>query len=409
MGSACGIAASMYEKGQGSQWNGKHNIRHSIPKDLEKAEILYRRACNLGEIDDCKKADNLAKLRRKNDPPLPLPLHQKPYGPTLRCDVNGDGHSEKLLLFESRRTQDFTLYRMGILDEYNHTIWRGPNAHDLDWVDPFVFYILDGERMPLIFDDIDGDGRCELIVLPDYSELDLIFYDRFRWNGNGFDQLPAAVLRQQNPPNGGHFVWEVAAPKDRMYTHWFILEMQQKEHGMAEARVVKVFKEPNNSTSPREGKALIRFTPDGADLVRWIKSPPPPPNPMGYGISTTNTNGGMGATGRSNVQSYGGSDGYQAYIGSQDHYNSRGRRLQRLRDILRQDRYYYYRYGGDMGDTSDPYGFGSKRERRFFEWAKIAPVNTSWQHLKSLVRYGSPLLNIQRRGNTLYVTVVREN
>jgi hypothetical protein len=329
--------------------------------------------------------------------------------PPLACDIDGDGRPERLVTVQTEEDGTFATYRIGLVDEHNRTLWSGPAGRNFDWSDPLVFYQVEGERLPVIFDDVDGDGSCEMIVAPPKSGLSLVKFDRFRWNGHGFDQLPGGILRQRHPPLGGQFVWEADPQENRLYTHWFVAHLTSRGDRKALATIYRVVGGPYASEVYR-GEALLHLTRDGADLIRWIRAPSSIYAGHRNRSATRRSPHPALRAGSPGLRSPGKAPtGYRAKIGTADRYNSRGGRLYRLREILRQDRFRYYRYGGDPGESPDAYGFVTKSGRTFFERAKILPVNTTWRHLNDLVRYGSPLLNIRRRGNTLYVTVVSEN
>ncbi len=350
----------------------------------------------------------MAATRRTVHSSDPLPLDQQVL-PPLTCDIDGDGRPERLITVRIEEDGTFATYRIGLLDEQNRTIWSGPEGKHFDWSDPLVFYRVEGERIPVLFDDIDGDGHCEMLVSLPYSDLNLVAFDRFRWKDGRFAPLPRAILRQESPPSGGHFIWETNPPDRRLYTHWFVVTLKPRGERKALATIYRVVGGPYASEVYR-GEALLHLTPDGADLIRWIQAPASIYAGHRNRSATRRSSHLALQAGSPGLRSPGRAPtGYWAKIGRADRYNSRGRRLHRLRDILRQDRFRYYRYGGDPGETPDSYGFATRSGRTYFERAKILPVNTTWRHLNDLIRYGSPLLNIQRRGNTLDVTVVREH
>ena len=321
---------------------------------------------------------------------------------TFSCDLDGDGQAEYLKSAEIGEVGGETFSQIQIFKTDGTLLWAGPTETSLE--NPLVLYSGTGDRIVELFDDIDRDGRCELVISLPYTEIDLIFHHRFRWNGHGFDRLPDAVLRQQHAPDGGRFIWEANAPIDRMFTYWYVIGFQPVAKGKAIADLILVT--DRTTYANRNGKALLRFTPDGADLIRWIDLPPPPEAAQAQVPSYTKTTAvtqlqPVVSTVRDARQT-----GYRARIGRQDHFNSRGRRLHDLRSVLRQDRYYFYRYGGDEEDTPDPYGFASKNGRGLFDRIRILPVNTSYSRLKNRILYGNPLLAIRIDGRNMFVEIL---
>lgn len=68
---------------------------------------------------------------------------------------------------------------------------------------------------------------------------------------------------------------------------------------------------------------------------------------------------------------------YSSFIGSDDHYNSRGQRLTKSWQIVRQDRANYHRFGiRDPGDEDDPF-FGSLNGRARMERMLVIDPQTA--------------------------------
>jgi hypothetical protein len=96
---------------------------------------------------------------------------------------------------------------------------------------------------------------------------------------------------------------------------------------------------------------------------------------------------------------------YVARLSYQDHFNSRGMRLETAAGIIRQDRANFHRFHRrDREDAWDRF-FSSKHNRatmeRFLEWGYISP--SAW---RSIV-YGNPLIRVEiySSGNRDYVKV----
>lgn len=91
------------------------------------------------------------------------------------------------------------------------------------------------------------------------------------------------------------------------------------------------------------------------------------------------------------VFAYDGITFYGAEISNRDRYNSNGERLTTVRDILRQDRANYYKFGlRDPVDQSDGY-FKTKEKRSLFDSARIT---ISPELASRIVNGGSVLISV---------------
>jgi hypothetical protein len=133
------------------------------------------------------------------------------------------------------------------------------------------------------------------------------------------------------------------------------------------------------------GKALVRFDPNGAQIVRWIL-------PLDIVTEPDETLA---------------SNQYIARIGERDHYNSRGRRLRDLRAILHQDRANYYRGIGDAEDTGAGI-FTTPAKRNRIDRMSVEAVNISRWELDKEVRGGTPLLRITVEPHRLLIEKIGE-
>ena len=98
-------------------------------------------------------------------------------------------------------------------------------------------------------------------------------------------------------------------------------------------------------------------------------------------------------------------DRYVARISWRDHYNSRGVKLGTARDILRQDRANYYRYGGDLGDRPDR-TFPTSAARARISSMRLIPVGTSWKNMRKRILNDTPLLEVRVEGDALYLRLL---
>ncbi len=84
---------------------------------------------------------------------------------------------------------------------------------------------------------------------------------------------------------------------------------------------------------------------------------------------------------------------YYARLGSQDHYNSRGNRLESVAGIIRQDRANYHKfYRRDSEDTGDSY-FASKSNRAVLE--RMLNNGYASRSTRNAILYGNPLILVR--------------
>lgn len=97
-------------------------------------------------------------------------------------------------------------------------------------------------------------------------------------------------------------------------------------------------------------------------------------------------------------------DGYVARIGPQDHFNSRGVRLDNAAAIIRQDRANLYAFGrGDPEDETD--SFFRSRENRALMEQMLRAGNSSSSAVRAIVN-GTPLIQVLIYEDYVEVTVL---
>lgn len=100
-------------------------------------------------------------------------------------------------------------------------------------------------------------------------------------------------------------------------------------------------------------------------------------------------------------------DGYSAYIGKDDLYNSNGERLREPWQIIRQDRANYYKFGiRQRGDEPDSF-FASVDNRAKAE--RMIRAGTMTRDARRLLLQGDCMINVKvyhdREGDYLEITV----
>ena len=290
---------------------------------------------------------------------------------SLRADIDGDGRPERVGWKRIGETELGTFYQLVVLDSDGRILWRGPATIDSD--NPYVFGEWDfGISMPAALLDIDGDRQAELLAPAPQSDVSPTFWRILGWNGRRFvARRPAALI--QDPQNPKHFIWVNPLP-DPEHSTWVMELIPRRSIHEAEAEIYRTGLRGETAT----GRALLRFSPTGADLLRWIR-------PLPTFESETS---------------------YIARIGRKDHYNSRGRRLRSIGEILHQDRANYYKGRGDPEDTGIG-RFGTLAERSRIDRMRIIPRNTTLRELRRAILRGTPLLRITPKPEGMEIEILR--
>lgn len=75
----------------------------------------------------------------------------------------------------------------------------------------------DGSGMPCLFDDIDGDGRPEVVAMVPKADLSPTVFRVFRWNGHELSLLRKGSLIRNDRET---FVWTEQAPEEITQVAW---------------------------------------------------------------------------------------------------------------------------------------------------------------------------------------------
>jgi len=273
LASGCAIAASMYEKGEYVTWNGSHNEERKGAPDLKKALKLYDEACKLGDRDSCGNCDRLRKKIQADSGGQAASTGSE----ALKCDVDGDGTVEWLYAVkEPRKKGAVTYYQLQLLRRDGSLLWAGPRASSRP--QPLRAYrSAESIQMPEIFADVDHDGKCELLISAPREKVGAAVYHRYRWEQGRFVALSDASLLQKNPPKGGTFVWKDGVDDGLKFDQWYIIALRPSgKSDEARATLISLV-DPKHYRLYR-GRALLRFTSEGAALLRWIEAPSPAPS-----------------------------------------------------------------------------------------------------------------------------------
>ena len=107
-------------------------------------------------------------------------------------------------------------YAQVTISRNDSVLWSSPkvelNDHDFAFGSWY-----DGNGLPNLFDDIDGDGHPELLASVPKGDLTPTVFRVFRWDGQTLSLLrKSSLLRDGN----GDFVWTEVDPQDESQMTW---------------------------------------------------------------------------------------------------------------------------------------------------------------------------------------------
>ena len=297
-------------------------------------------------------------------PTQSFPWQHIPDTQQLRGDIDGDGLNEIVVWERDTRQEIGDFYRLRIYRKDGSLLWQSPETIDSD--DPYAFGSWDfGESLPEILVDIDNDGQTELLAPAAASDVSPVYYRIFGWNGRIMTpRRPAVLMCDRKDRN--RFVWVNPYPGDTTQGCWVSALHSIGSDRMATAELTYATRQATKTATAR-----IRFTPYGAELIRWIE----PPSAVSDTADTANVHR------------------YIARIGRQDHYNSKGVRLNDYRAVLHQERANYYRGKGDKEDTGAGI-FDTPEKRNRIDRMPIEATNLSLRALKRTIIENHPLLRV---------------
>ena len=288
----------------------------------------------------------------------------------LYADLNRDGINEKISWRKFATTEWGDYYQLLVLNKRGKIIWKGPKTKDE--TNPFFVASLHmGVSLPELVADIDQDKHLELLIPTPASDVSPLFYNRLKWKNGKFIPMKRAVL-QYNPKNR-QLPLKWVSRYHGYYGSWaMVFEKRRKK--------VKVSIVSMAENSEKYGEAYIRFVKGGAKILSWIEP-----------LHTTNYQEGIF---------------YTARLSKKDHYNSKGKRLQTITEILQQDRVNFHNHKRDKEDSDNHY-FNSTKKRAKLAHYKIVPIGTSMKKLKKVILSQTPLVHVEIGDNSIYLKILK--
>jgi len=302
-------------------------------------------------------------------------LFDTKYNVSLDGDVDGDGIMESYKVEKFAKSEFGDYYHLALY-RGDKLLWRAPKVDDSS--NPFTFGVWDdGVSMPDMLVDIDGDGRAELLTMPPCGDVAVIPVGVIRYDGKRAVNTDTYLIMDYN--NSNHFSWiesqDYHSPMSNTNVGWATGFEKYDDNGTIKTYILYM-QEGGNSQGC---SALIRFVDGGAEVIRWLGM-----------LDIANTN-----------------KLYTARISKKDLYNSRGHKLKKAIDILRQNRVNYYKNIKETEDTGI-HRFRTLKQRVEMSSMDIEPIGMSMRELSRIIIEEHPLLHIRVYNSTLQVSVIRE-
>lgn len=238
----------------------------------------------------------------------------------IYADLNSDGFKEKITWQKFASTELGDYYQIVVFDSKGNTLWKAPKTTDES--SPFFVASLDtGVSIPELIADIDNDGKLEMLIPAPASDVSPLWYKRLKWKNGKFIPMKSAILQYNPNAKNMPLKWIYKYPGS--YSFWVMGFW--KKNNKIKASIAGFY--PDSSSD--YGEVYLHFAKRGAFIDSWIK----PLKRHKKRVSKIS---------------------YIAKLSRKDHYNSKGSKLLRVADIIRQDRANFYKGKKDLKDQSDP-------------------------------------------------------
>lgn len=297
-------------------------------------------------------------------------------------DLNRDGQTETVELIPSEvaghedDVEDFAKYSLVVKDHANKILWTSSEKDGFEsWSVPPTCSVAN---------DVDGDGKSELMISLSPTDVSPDTFLVFRW-----DQVTSSFHRKQGdllierPYQSGNFVW-CDWKKDQDGNYYYPVAQKMEWGGAKDSqtsgpekewkedfsgrggwiRSIDSFIVPGEVTATVErysgetvqvGSGHFKATSFGYKLVKWIK---PPKSPVDESVVSAGEV--VGERPDWIVR-------YRCVIGPEDMRTSKGQKIETVGGLLGQDRANYHKFKvRHTGDEEDSY-FISPERRAIFD------------------------------------------
>lgn len=180
----------------------------------------------------------------------------------ISADIDNDGRQEIVQWRKFAGSELGSYYQLRVIDDDGRVLWAGPKEKNDS--NPYVFSSLDiGISLPQILVDIDGDEYKELLAPLPQSDVSPTYYRKLSWRGTSFKKLTTGPLIMKDP-GSDYFTWETG---QHSYGIWVSKFIDATKDGLVVADITQY----NSDGIWKGGVALLRFTPKGAVVERWLE------------------------------------------------------------------------------------------------------------------------------------------
>lgn len=163
--------------------------------------------------------------------------------------------------------------RIRVLSGSGDTLWLGPvgDVYDVRGpATPLFFYCHhSGVSWPELVGNLGGGAQVEILAPIGQSDVSVSSFNRLRWTGKAFEPVFAGLSLVESPKGSGNFIFE-PYEGNSLGVRWVMSFIKWRGQGVAEADINE-YGEKAGGTELLVGKAALRFTSTGAQLVDWIE------------------------------------------------------------------------------------------------------------------------------------------
>jgi hypothetical protein len=284
---------------------------------------------------------------------------QKAKG-VIYLNLDKDLKKELLIWRQFKKDKYNNYYYLTLIDDNGKILYNSKKTTNME--DKFSFGEYDcGESIPLIALDLDGDNIDEILASTPKGDVSPDFYKVFKWDGKKLNFWFEKALYLKN----NKLFWKNKFLEKEIWVTNFL----QSYKDYAKVTLFKYDDKNINVFST----AIVKINKNGGKLKDIL----------------------IPFTKYENC--------YTAKLSKKDHYNSKGKKLTKIRAILIQDRANVLKkIHIDKEDTSSDI-FTTAKEREKINSMFIVPIGIKYNSLKNAILYYEPVLDICVEGNKIYI------
>lgn len=185
---------------------------------------------------------------------------------SFAVDLNRDGKPEKVEVKAVRVGEAGYTGQLLVKNSAGTVLWRGPVFEPgRDSIDDNQLYLGSfpvGEGRVALVQDLEGDGRVDLLMAVPQSDFRVRMWRVFTWNGKGFEFSAKGCLLEVKPGSGQFSFVERTVEMG----HWVDAIRVEGKDLIAEILMLK----PGDL---RGGSAKMKINADGLRLLSWVEPP----------------------------------------------------------------------------------------------------------------------------------------